>query len=387
MSSTPFRKTRQIRQRDDVLISKLPSSTVRWIKSRRALDNAQHRVVVSESRITKLREIFDCLDYERRGFIKINDIILVEKYAKSKNVDIETRSLIQHIMELFIKTYKSEKSVTTTIDYQQIEIPFKDFMITMTGNSRSIIEKSNEDEFEKLRHCFQEYAQEKTRFNSTNAIMNQINHQNGSNTTTTTTTNNTNHALNKTADLKVYSNFLTLLNNTPAESLNRTKTRDNSMSMSIHSRFGNKSQNNSRQIMRPEINDTYITTGSSSSQSRRKIKSEFDEIESRLETIFVDLDPAQLNKIVSSERNFFNKMNDLNNTLNSINNNSNNNTNTSINNQLSNTNNTSQLNSFSFTKTNKYRTWIPSTDNTVAKSGVKIKQKAIIDARKCHTKL
>ena len=272
-------------------------------------------------------------------------------------------------------------------------------MIVMTGSSKSIIEKSSEDEFEKLLHCCSDYAHYQRRMKSTQLINTQIDHLNNP----------------KTADLKVYSNFLTLLTN-PNSISSITNHKQNGVEFHESTKSPEMNEYDSSSLDSSNINNT---------RKNSIFDHEFQAIENHLKNVYIDFDPHQVNKMISHEKKFIRTMNDLNTTMDSITNGSNiktlSNTATSTEatvgrrrsssigygygsqKQLTNEHELIDSDTLSATladtlaatlahikqkraKSKAPSTWIPNTNTHphAAKSSVQFQQRAVMDARKCY---
>ena len=135
----------------DVLITTLSTDTIRWIKRRRVME-AKHRVAITHFREGQLREIFDGLDFDSTGIIDLAELKNAVQYAED---------------ELKGKKGPSFKDVAKMFDAMDEdgngEVDYHEFMISMTGSSKSFIDQASEQDVEKLRAKFKEYAIKKKR--------------------------------------------------------------------------------------------------------------------------------------------------------------------------------------------------------------------------------
>jgi hypothetical protein len=113
---------------------------------------AKHRVAITHYREGQLREIFDGLDFDSIGVIDLEELKNAVQYAEE---------------QLKGKRGPSFKDVGKMFEAMDEdgngEVDYHEFMIAMTGSAKSLIDVASEQDIEKLRAKFKEYAVKKKR--------------------------------------------------------------------------------------------------------------------------------------------------------------------------------------------------------------------------------
>jgi hypothetical protein len=189
------RKQRSSEKRD-VLVTALPDSSLRWMKTRRKAA-ASHRVAISLAREKQLREIFNGLDFDSRKVIDFCEFAKVIAYAEANGFDQSVITMVNH-MNTYLERPPSKSSTKKTSVSR--DISYREFLSSITGRARNFIECATEDELGKLRFCFADYSLNRRR-NFACAELDKVSQINNSSTT----------------DGKLYCKFTHLLDSSPAK--------------------------------------------------------------------------------------------------------------------------------------------------------------------------
>ena len=193
---------------NDVIVSSLTDATLRYLKKRRNI-NSTHRIAISSGREKQLRNIFNGLDFNSKGYIDLNVFKMVVKHAEERGFSLQVQDLIKEVELTFRHSegfIKFKDSYNTKTNKQTYLISFYEFMTTMIGSTNSIIDTASEDEIGKLQYCFADYSNTIKRENANNHLKAQYNNH------SQLIKDSTIHI----SDRAIYSNFNTLLHDLPA---------------------------------------------------------------------------------------------------------------------------------------------------------------------------
>ena len=137
---------RTAREKNEAIVTILPSDSLRWIKRRRKI-NSKLKVAMSHYRERQLREIFSGLDIKTEGEIDLvdlkNAIAYVEESLKDKLGDQLT-----NLDAMFMAMDEDGNG----------KVDFQEFCAGMYGSTKSTLDKASEHAIEKLHWKFTEYA-------------------------------------------------------------------------------------------------------------------------------------------------------------------------------------------------------------------------------------
>ena len=134
------------RERNEAIVSILPSDTLRWIKKRRRKD-CKLKVAMSHFRERQLREIFNGLDYKTEGEINLDDLKNACAYVE-ESLEGKRGDQLHNLQEMF----------TLMDEDKSGSVDFQEFCAGMSGSSKSTIDSASEHAIDKLHWKFVEYS-------------------------------------------------------------------------------------------------------------------------------------------------------------------------------------------------------------------------------------
>lgn len=144
---------------DNVIVSDLPSETLRWMKKRRDI-NSSKKIVISFYRENQLREIFDKLDYQKHKALDLDDLTEAIRYVKKK---------MSRLCE-FPHLNNMEETFRDMDDNGDGTVDFEEFSRGMTGTTNSTFDMISEYDLNRFLNFFMEFGEMKQRENAINRI-------------------------------------------------------------------------------------------------------------------------------------------------------------------------------------------------------------------------
>lgn len=149
-------KEKKPKAKDEVasaaIVSDLSSDTLRWMKKRRN-PNGEQKLVISVQREKQLRQMFERLDYDGKNSIDLNDLTSAVAYVQEKTKHSKGLEQFQNIQQVF---EEMDDNGDGTVD-------FSEFLIAMTGTTKSTFDNASDYDTDRLFSHFVEYGENRAR--------------------------------------------------------------------------------------------------------------------------------------------------------------------------------------------------------------------------------
>jgi Ca2+-binding EF-hand superfamily protein len=149
---TPKARSAIEKNQTDAIVSDFSSDTLRWMKKRRDMAT-EKPLVISSHREKQLREMFNSLDYEKKGAIDLEELTQAVGYVQGKTKGSKGLEQFQNIQEVF---QSMDDNGDGTVD-------FSEFLRAMTGTTQSTFDKASGYDVQRLFSHFIEYGELKQR--------------------------------------------------------------------------------------------------------------------------------------------------------------------------------------------------------------------------------